>query len=225
MNSDSWKMSKDAYAMLSSVTESVGEKAKYNKYASDRKLRLFAVACYWQISKDLQDDVTRSAVEIAEKYAEGYASYTELNNAKESVFNSSKELGIIDSPVEATESVRVAHYYALAALMPSSEQAARLACTGNGVFKCYTGKPADLLRCIIPNPFMPLPTIDYTALPDHAIELIVKGMYEKRCFDNMIIVGDILELAGCDLRLTNHCHRPGPHARGCWVMDLVLGKS
>ena len=37
------------------------------------------------------------------------------------------------------------------------------------------------------------------------------------------LLADALEEAGCDDRVVlDHCRGPGPHARGCWVVDLVL---
>jgi hypothetical protein len=36
---------------------------------------------------------------------------------------------------------------------------------------------------------------------------------------------DALEDAGCtDADLLGHLHGPWPHVRGCWAVDLVLGK-
>jgi hypothetical protein len=41
----------------------------------------------------------------------------------------------------------------------------------------------------------------------------------------MPILADALEEAGCEnAEVLAHCREPGPHARGCWVPDGVLGK-
>ncbi len=51
-------------------------------------------------------------------------------------------------------------------------------------------------------------------------------MYESRGFDRMPILADALEDAGCDAPdVLAHCRGDGPHVRGCWVVDLVLGKA
>jgi hypothetical protein len=51
-------------------------------------------------------------------------------------------------------------------------------------------------------------------------------MYYPRDFSPMPILADALEDAGCDSPdVLSHCRGPGPHVRGCWVADLVLGKS
>lgn len=51
-------------------------------------------------------------------------------------------------------------------------------------------------------------------------------MYEARDFAPMPILADALQDAGCDhADVLAHCRSPGPLVRGCWVVDLVLGKS
>ena len=57
-------------------------------------------------------------------------------------------------------------------------------------------------------------------------ESITSTMYEDRDFAAMPILADALEEAGCDNpNILSHCREPGVHVRGCWVVDLVLGKS
>ncbi len=47
-----------------------------------------------------------------------------------------------------------------------------------------------------------------------------------RAFDRMPILADALEESGCDSAdVLSHCRGPGPHARGCWVVDGVLWKE
>ncbi|MDY3552243.1 hypothetical protein R5W24_001323 [Gemmata sp. JC717] len=51
-------------------------------------------------------------------------------------------------------------------------------------------------------------------------------MYESRDFGAMPVLADALQDAGCDSAdILNHCRGPGPHVRGCWVIDLVLEKG
>jgi hypothetical protein len=55
---------------------------------------------------------------------------------------------------------------------------------------------------------------------------LAESMYAARDFAAMLILADALEEAGCDHpNILAHCRGPGPHVRGCWVVDLVLGKS
>jgi hypothetical protein len=53
---------------------------------------------------------------------------------------------------------------------------------------------------------------------------VARGIYEGRSFDHMPILGDALQDAGCeDEQLLGHCRDPGPHFRGCWVIQWALG--
>lgn len=54
---------------------------------------------------------------------------------------------------------------------------------------------------------------------------LAAGIYADRAFDRLPILADALEDAGCDnADILTHCRGDGPHVRGCWVVDLVLGK-
>jgi hypothetical protein len=51
-------------------------------------------------------------------------------------------------------------------------------------------------------------------------------MYDAGDFSAMPIFADALQDAECDSDdILNHCRGPGPPVRGCWVVDLVLGKK
>lgn len=55
---------------------------------------------------------------------------------------------------------------------------------------------------------------------------LAEGIYADRAFDRMPILADALEDAGCDnADILAHCRGDGPHVRGCWVVDLILGKE
>ncbi|MCE9530059.1 MAG: hypothetical protein K8T89_02810 [Planctomycetes bacterium] len=55
---------------------------------------------------------------------------------------------------------------------------------------------------------------------------IAQAIYNDRAFDRMPILADALMDAGCDNdEIIHHCRGPGPHVRGCWVVDLLLGKA
>jgi hypothetical protein len=80
-----------------------------------------------------------------------------------------------------------------------------------------------LLRDIFGNPFRPA-TFD-PAWRTSTVVAFARQMYESRDFGAMPILADALQDAGCDSDdILNHCREPGPHLRGCWVVDLVLGK-
>lgn len=55
---------------------------------------------------------------------------------------------------------------------------------------------------------------------------LAQAIYDEGTFDRMPILADALEDAGChDAAMLEHCRGPGPHVRGCWVLDLLLGKE
>jgi hypothetical protein len=57
------------------------------------------------------------------------------------------------------------------------------------------------------------------------VPAIARRIYDERASHDMPIVADALEDAGCtDADLLAHCRAGGPHVRGCWAVDLLLGK-
>ncbi|MDB5306926.1 MAG: hypothetical protein JWO38_1128 [Gemmataceae bacterium] len=83
---------------------------------------------------------------------------------------------------------------------------------------------ADLLRAVVGNPFRPV-SFGPSWQTSTAVAL-ARQMYESRDFSPMPILADALQDAGCDNPdILDHCRGPGPHVRGCRVVDLVLGKS
>jgi hypothetical protein len=58
------------------------------------------------------------------------------------------------------------------------------------------------------------------------VHRIAQAIYDDRAFDRLPILADSLEDAGCDdADLLAHCRGAGPHVRGCWAVDLLLGKE
>jgi hypothetical protein len=84
---------------------------------------------------------------------------------------------------------------------------------------------AALLRCIFgPFPFRSL-ILDLTWITQ-TVELLANAINEDRAFDHLPVLADALEEAGCtDSAILDHCRGPGPHTRGCWVVDLILAKD
>src|SRR5262249_37771659 len=81
-----------------------------------------------------------------------------------------------------------------------------------------------LMHDIFGNPFRPT-AVDPDWLTS-TVALLARGIYEERAFDRMPILADALQDAGCDSDdLLTHLRGSGPHVRGCWALDLVLGKE
>jgi len=85
---------------------------------------------------------------------------------------------------------------------------------------------ADLLREIVGDPFRAVALAPAVLRwRDGSIPKIAQIIYAERAFDRLPVLADALEEAGCtDSIIVAHCRGPGPHVRGCWVVDLVLGK-
>ena len=85
-------------------------------------------------------------------------------------------------------------------------------------------KQAFLLRDIFGNRFRPI-TFNPSWLTPTVIHL-AQSIYGDRAFDQMPRLADALEEAGCtNADILSHCRSEGPHVRGCWVVDLILGKQ
>jgi hypothetical protein len=83
------------------------------------------------------------------------------------------------------------------------------------------------MRDIFGNPFAPA-TISSIWLTwnDGTVRSVAQAIYDDRAFDRLPILADALEDAGCDnADILTHCRSGGEHVRGCWVVDLLLGKE
>jgi hypothetical protein len=90
-----------------------------------------------------------------------------------------------------------------------------------------TRQPAAL-RDVVGNPFRPAPALDpgWLAWNGGTVRKMAQLIYDDRPFDRLPILADALEDAGCSApELLGHLRGPGPHARGCWAVDLLLGKE
>lgn len=99
----------------------------------------------------------------------------------------------------------------------------------NAHYSIATSKPARkaaslLIRDIFGNPFRPVTFDPRWRTTD--VGGVAQAIYEDRAFDRLPILADALMDAGCDNDdILAHCRSDGPHVRGCWVLDLVLGKE
>jgi hypothetical protein len=196
--------------------------------ASERKLRLVAVACCRELWEFIRDERGRRATVVAERYADGMATAGELQAAYEDAAVLEPE---IDSYPAEKASAWVAHQSAVVA----SENALGHSATGAydvpGHFLLWRRQKkrmrkfsVKLLREVFGNPFHPV-----AADPSWRTSTVVslaEGIYADRAFDRLPILADALQDAGCENPdVLGHCRGPGPHARGCWVVDLLLGKT
>jgi hypothetical protein len=182
--------------------------------ASERKLRLFACAVCVQVASRIGNGCS-DAVAVAERYAAGQKDDCDLFIATawlESKLNPISNSGELD-----TEFMAVGHV-CLVGEQPGFNSIRDLATRFDG---------ADILRCIF-NPYhtsvsMPPAVLNWN---DSTICRLAEAIYDERAFDRLPIFADVLEEAGCDnANILNHCRQEGVHFRGCWVVDLLLGKQ
>jgi hypothetical protein len=91
-----------------------------------------------------------------------------------------------------------------------------------------------MLRDLFGNPFRPAPVVDlaWLAWQVGTVRELAQAAYEERRPEGTLesarlaVLSDALEDVGCtDAELLGHLRSPGPHVRGCWAVDLALGKS
>jgi hypothetical protein len=81
-------------------------------------------------------------------------------------------------------------------------------------------RQADALRDALGNPFAPVEW--HRSWQTETVAALAKGIHFDNAFDRLPILADALEEAGCDCaEVLAHCRGPGPHARGCWVVDAA----
>jgi hypothetical protein len=206
--------------------------------ASDRKLRLFACACCRRIWSLIVGDKERRAVEAAEEYADQACSserlkkewdaegVTAVGHAIDGATAMNAEWGAAWAARNMVEAVTDRNLLLL--LPPSSGDikawaTARLERKQSSEHTVRTIQ-ATHLRDIFSNPFRPV-TFDLSWRTLSVVRL-AQTIYDERSSDKMPDLGDALERSGChDEALLNHCREPGEHVRGCWVVDLALGKE
>jgi hypothetical protein len=164
---------------------------------------------------------SRACVETAERYADGQASQLQLSAAAHRAMNFSWRV--------VSEVYLTAEAAAETAYSPNGKPFQHiLVVAGNASLVANERKEqiaqSDLLRDIFRNPFR-LRAFAPSWRTDTATAL-ARTMYEAREFGAMPILADALQDAGCDNDdVLNHCRGDGAHVRGCWVVDLVLGKE
>jgi hypothetical protein len=180
-----------------------------------RQLRLAACACCRRIWSRMDRRESRSIVELVEAVADGRVSELQLPSALEEHRMVPGKL--LHLPNFAAVHTAYAMPRALAVVLTSTADATSEPATERR-------EQSRLLRDIFGNPFRPA-TFD-PAWRTPTVVTLARQMYESRDFGAMPILADALQDAGCDSDdVLAHCRGPGPHVRGCWVVDLVLGRE
>jgi hypothetical protein len=201
--------------------------------ASPRKLRLYAVECCRRIWNLFKDDRLRHAVEVSRRFADGKCSATELQAAGQMVAKIAQVWGDPLSPLcRATYSIGGAAWYATS---PSAWRAAwdaafdaRMAARDDSLRNTSWEQErqwqAQVLHDLFGNPFRSVYIDPLWRQSDSPAYILARVIYDEERYGDMPYLGDALEDVGCvDRHVLDHCRGPGPHYRGCWVVDAVLG--
>jgi hypothetical protein len=205
--------------------------------ASDRKLRLFACSCLrWDWGR-LEDARSRKAVEVSERYADGLAGQEELAVARRRAWEAHsscwrpwREGHYAAAAYAVDEAANLAAAYA-APYTSSAFGDASILLLGWRKRKVWMqGVQSVMVRDLFRNPFHLVRISPGLRTPQ--VVALARAAYEERELPagtldvaRLAVLADALEEAGCtDPDILNHCRRPGVHVRGCWVVDLLLGK-
>jgi hypothetical protein len=189
----------------------------------DRPRRLFACACCRRIWH-LHILHGRKGVEVAERYADGMAGAAEMRG---SVMDYGVAHSVGPAAEQATRAAGCcvwqiadaegASRYALNAVQLSAGLSAR---DDEAIDQCV------LLRDVVGNPFREV-ELDpsWCKWSNGTVRRMAQAIYADRRFDDLPILADALEDAGCTNEdILTHCRERNEHVRGCWVVDLLLGK-
>ncbi|OAI40313.1 hypothetical protein AYO40_04900 [Planctomycetaceae bacterium SCGC AG-212-D15] len=209
---------------------------------STRKFRLLGCGLARQIWHLLTDERSRAAVEISERYADGLAEKAELDAAialamvvADGAYSGS---AAPDAAAYATstavDTAAALSVQAMALALSTSADAVACAVAETTPDKEYD-KKCEAARtahcsaqcCLLRDMFGPLPFRRVTLQGLTPVVTTLAGsIYAEGAWDRLPILGDSLEEAGCtDVEILGHCRAATSHVRGCWVVDLVLGKE
>jgi hypothetical protein len=229
MTPDEWETAADPQPMLRFVREKT----------SDRRLRLFGCACIRRVLPLLGDRaVSRKTVEFAERFADGLATRNELHGQAWGPAGQAFSV-VLWSAFDAAETAAefaagVVRLSTVVEPWGPNDAEARLAVEemmspeqmewADGAQNDERRAQAQLASDIFGNPFRPV-LFDRRWRTADTVG-IARGIYEDRAFDRLGLLADALMDAGCaDEQVLGHCRSQGPHVRGCFVVDWVLGKE
>jgi hypothetical protein len=220
MTEAEWLAASDTVALLAEL----GSRGP----TSERKLRLFAVTCCRRSATTSEPRLTR-ALQVAELAADGCATPGERAAAREDV------LDVLELQVEdgtfALGHVSDDRVFGvpssadvILALVNVKPYDVRAASDCAHTFNRTSHYVLYMVREIFGNPFRPV-RFDPAWRTDTALA-VARQMYESREFGAAPILADALQDAGCHCETAlAHCRAAKHvHVRGCWVVDLVLGK-
>jgi hypothetical protein len=194
---------------------------------SDRKFRLFGLSCCHDIAP-LLDPRSLSSLATVERYADGLRSRSTLARTRAAATQVLEEASqgdrggplVVKWLCHDDVWLQCGGIARESADFLASRQPRHLM---KAVRRLALLNRARLLRDVF-TPFRP--TVFVPQWRTQTVVALATGIYEERAFDRLPILADALEESGCDnADVLSHCRGPGPHVRGCWVVDLVFGRE
>lgn len=191
---------------------------------TERKLWLFGCHCVRRIWDRVTDERSRVGVEMAERYADGQATFEELNAAWQASGRAWRE--VFDSGDETATRIAAAAAWAAfsqvekCGIVDRRSHAAMAAdCAARVAGGEETAVQAELLRHLVGNPFR-----SYSAPTPWPLTVVQLAQTLYAGQDGRLPLSDALEEAG-RAELARHFRDEPVHPRGCWLLDILLGKS
>jgi hypothetical protein len=225
MTEAEWLASTDLAALLTERTARLGK--------DKRRLRLFSIACCRQLGRWVHNERLWKCLDASERYADGKLKDAGLDHwtaeaNKSWTATEQSPQRIRNKPAV----IRCHHAIAYTCLADRYGAYGRAAGIILGASKEF-GKPfVEEMRTLFPRLFRDIFRNPYRRVRfdpgwrTAAVVGLAEAMYASREFDGMPVLADALEEAGCvEADVLAHCREAGPHARGCWVVDLARGQG
>jgi hypothetical protein len=214
MTEKGWKESTDIEQMIECLVERRFPEAEPCDWKrGERKKRLFVRACLNRIWPLLPVEL-RAVCEMLDAEADGQIS----KEKREAVWSAAEGLsGEHDNLLFALGYDDIGLLCYIAARMATED--------------CESREQASLLRDIFGNPFSRISVNPAWLTP--TVTTLAAATYEERALPSgelnpirLGVLADALDDAGCqDAVILEHLRGPGPHVRGCWVVDLLTGRD
>jgi hypothetical protein len=195
---------------------------------SERKLRLFACACCRQVRPFSQEENYRRALETAERHADGQATEAELRAVFYSTGRSGSEKGLAAVWFAEAIACLCSRFRDPFLLAQGHAARSRRELMRASDWSLALREQAQILRDIAGHLFHPVVATPVWVLErgGGTVGSIARAIYEESAFSDLPVLADALEEAGCtDAAILSHCRAPGPHVRGCWVVDLLTARA
>ena len=217
MTEAEWNRCTDPQKML--------EWLRRNRKVSERKMRLFGLACCRRLPALAR---TRWSTELLAAAEEYFDAPDDLR--REEWSRTRRSLDRFDAQVMRPVTCALAMVSCRLCV-----EAARYAADAARLPHCEPVAQARLFRDVFGNPFCPQPLLAprWLAWNDGVVQRLAAASYEERALpqgaldrDRLAVLADALEEAGCtNEEILSHCRSCSDHVRGCWLIDLILGKT